>query len=83
MMQACGGIAGAYQQKAYCFAKLACDAALLSSGVSSQDMLPSEARADGSLFERVVDLRPCNLLDRHITFTEETPSQDTVRRIFC
>ena len=45
----------------HCFAELAGDAALLSCGISPQYVLPSEARADLSLLERVVDLQiqPC------------------------
>ncbi len=47
--------------EAHCFAELAGDAALLSCGVSPQDVLPSEARADLALLKRVVDLQsqPC------------------------
>ena len=40
----------------YRLTKLARDAPLLARGVSSQDMLASESRADGTFLEGVVDL---------------------------
>jgi hypothetical protein len=39
------------------FAELTSDAALLAGGVSAEGVLATEARADGSLLEGVVDLR--------------------------
>ncbi len=61
----CEGIGVAYQAKAYCFAEFACNAALLSSGVSSEDMLPSETRAYGSLLKWVVDLQSYDTISCH------------------
>jgi hypothetical protein len=42
---------------AHSLTELACDAALLSCGVAAQDVLATEAWADGSLLKGVVDLR--------------------------
>jgi hypothetical protein len=44
-----------YLRGTHGLAQLACDAALLSTGVATQRMLSAELRAEGTLLERVVD----------------------------
>ena len=67
----------------YCLTELACDASFLSSGVPPQHMLPSEARTQRALLERVVDLRFKHTRDaQQVNKDAHEPSRTIQRRAF-